>query len=163
MRVENLRTILVVAEAMMLVPHTGCGGTAIQPPPRDATWRVSVVRIDVDPTYACEGTVDTRAASAKFRCSAEQLPDWNIDGPVQPFIVENTLRLWIRSADSMADAQPAIAVDLESAGDHLEGWGTVVVPDGTGLGHVGAIAEAWLLMAPADTDVGVRALAGTFF
>jgi len=40
--------------------------------------------------------------------------------------------------------QPDIAIDLQPNGDRYSGWATVVLPDGTGVGHVGATAEAWL-------------------
>ena len=40
--------------------------------------------------------------------------------------------------------QPDITVDLQPDDDHYSGWATVVLPDGTGLGHFGASATAWV-------------------
>jgi len=119
-----------------------CAGT--EPFPDDVTWHVTVTRSDSHPTYACDGTVDTRLNAANFLCVAEQLGPWTVSGPVERSRVAATLRLWIRAAGSESAIQPDIAVDLEAIADRLKGWGTVVLPDGTGAGHPGAVAEAWV-------------------
>src|SRR5947207_1272947 len=69
---------------------------------------------------------------------------WNVDGSVEQFGSAILLQLWIRAAASRNAIQPDIAIDLEPVGERLHGWATVVLPDGTGSGHPGGTADAWL-------------------
>jgi hypothetical protein len=127
-----------------LATAMACGGEDRPRFPDQAAWHVRIARSDTHPTYSCEGTVDTAAAEAQFLCVAERFGSWNINGSVEQFRSAVLLQLWIRGPGSMNAIQPDIAVDLEPVGDRLRGWATVVLPDGTGSGHPGATAEAWL-------------------
>jgi hypothetical protein len=130
--------ILSLATAM------ACGAEDRRGFPDHATWHVKIARTDTHPNYSCEGTVDTAAGGAQFVCLAERFGPWTVNGSVQHFQSAVLLQLWIRATGSEQAIQPDIAVDLEPGGDRLRGWATVVLPDGTGSGHPGATAEAWL-------------------
>ena len=121
-----------------------CGGESQELFPDQANWHVKLARSDDHPNYGCEGTVDTAARLAQIACAAEKFGSWSVAGPVQQFRSSTQLRLWIHAAATASAAQPDIAIDLESVDDRILGWATVVLPDGTGSGHPGATAEAWL-------------------
>jgi hypothetical protein len=131
-------SILSLATAM------ACGGEDSARFPDGATWHVRLARGDSHPNYSCEGIVDTAARIAEFVCVAERFGSWNVNGPVEQFRTELLLQLWIRTPGSKDAIQPDIAIDLEPVGNRLRGWATIVLPDGTGNGHPGATAEAWL-------------------
>ena len=135
---RGFASIFSVATAM------ACGGEERPRFPDQATWHVRIARSDTHPTYACEGVVDTRAGEAHFLCVAERFGSWNVDGSVEQFRSAILLQLWIRAAASRNAIQPDIAIDLEPVGERLHGWATVVLPDGTGSGHPGGTADAWL-------------------
>jgi hypothetical protein len=135
---KGLGPIVSLATAM------ACGGDDRARFPDGATWHVRIARSDAHPNYSCEGIVDTAARNAQFVCVAERFGSWSVNGPVEQFRSAVLLQLWIRTAGSKGAIQPDIAVDLEPVGDRLRGWATIVLPDGTGNGHPGATAEAWL-------------------
>jgi len=118
-------------------------GEAEKDPFAQGVWNVKITRTHEHPNYACDGTVDMKGAGATFACSAESFPDWTVSGPLEQFRLPDTLRFYVRATGSRG-VQPDIAIDLEEYADHLLGWATVVLPDGTGAGHFGAVAEAWL-------------------
>ncbi|TMB43826.1 MAG: hypothetical protein E6J58_00685 [Deltaproteobacteria bacterium] len=127
-----------------LATAIACGGDDRPRFPEQATWHVRLARSDSYPNYSCDGIVDTAARTGQFLCVAENLGAWSVNGSVEHFQSAVLLQLWIRKTGSENAAQPDIAVDLEPVGDRLRGWATIVLPDGTGSGHPGATAEAWL-------------------
>ena len=131
------------APALSVAAALACGAEDRRGFPDGVVWNVRITRGDEHPNYVCEGTVDTAGGGAAFQCSAERLSDWSVSGSVEQFRVAQTLRLWVRETGSPR-FQPDIAIDLEQKGDRVLGWATVVLPDGTGSGHFGAVAEAWL-------------------
>jgi hypothetical protein len=101
-------------------------------------------REDLHPNYRCAGDVQIRASTASFSCTAEALDPWDVRGAVEQTRTDDTLRFWIRDAGGAhADGQPDIAIDLQPDADHYSGWATIILPDGTSFGHVGATAEGW--------------------
>ncbi len=137
-----MRSILVVCAALF-----SCGGpqAGLFAWPSDATVHVTVIRDDPHPVYRCDGEIQTRFATASFSCTAEGFDGWAVRGDAEQFLLADVMRLWIRAAGgAQTTGQPDIAIDLQPNGDRYSGWATVVLPDGTGGGHVGATAEAWL-------------------
>jgi hypothetical protein len=122
-----------------------CGGASAPQWPADGTVRIALTRRDPAPGYQCQGTVQTRPGTASFSCTAEGFGRWGVTGSAERSELYDVLRLWIRAADGPhSTGQPDIAVDLQPDDDHYSGWATVILPDGTGFGHFGASATAWV-------------------
>jgi hypothetical protein len=118
---------------------------------------ISVARPDSSPGYQCDGDVQTAAATATFSCSADGYASWTVAGAAEQFDLPDVVRLWIRDAGGAhAAGQPDIAIDLQPDGDHYSGWATVILPDGTGFGHVGASATAWVGDSPSPALAALR-------
>jgi hypothetical protein len=140
-----MRSMLVVVVFPVLLACGGSLQTTTSSWPVDGSVHVTVTRDDLHPTYRCEGQIQTRFGTAIFSCTAEGFDAWDVRGNAEQYMRPDVLRLWIHDADAAPGAgQPEIAIDLEPNAGRYSGWATVVLPDGTAMGHPGATAEAWV-------------------
>ena len=111
----------------------------------DSTMRIRVTRSGSSPSYLCEGTIQMRNGLSQFACSAEGYADWKVSGIAEQFRFVDLVRFWVRATGTaQPGGQPELAIDLEWTQGRFFGWATVVLPDGSGFGHVGATAEGWV-------------------
>jgi hypothetical protein len=137
-----MKNVLAVA----VVAVVGCGGGGgMDDLTDDSTMRIRVTRDGTHPTYLCEGTIELRAGRSQFNCSAEGFNAWTVTGTAEQFRLVEAIRFWVRATGTPRSVgQPELAIDLEWTQGRFFGWATVVLPDGTGFGHIGATAEGWL-------------------
>ena len=111
----------------------------------DSTMRIRVTRSGSHPNYLCEGTIVLGNGLSQFSCSAEGYADWTVSGTAEQFRLVDVIRFWVRATGTPRPiGQPELAIDLEWTQGRFFGWATVVLPDGSGSGHPGAIAEGWV-------------------
>jgi hypothetical protein len=133
------------AVALSVVAGIACGGSEKMELSDASTMRIRVTRDGSHPNYLCEGTIKLGGGSSQFGCSAEGFADWTVSGTAEQFRLVDVLRFWVRaSGTGRPVGQPEIAIDLEWIEGRYSGWATVILPDGTGFGHIGATAEGWL-------------------
>ena len=134
--------------AVSVIAALGCGGgnSEMGELPDDSTMRIRVTRSGSShPNYLCEGTIKLGNGLSQFTCSAEGFGNWTVSGTAEQFRFVDLVRFWVRAtATARPSGQPEIAIDLEWTHGRFFGWATVVLPDGSGFGHIGAVAEGWL-------------------